>query len=79
MSTTAMYPSHTPHSKAPSHKASRRLQAVPSLGPWERSRPWFAGDYKGAVEKEREASQARALTAPAWFLTHTTRKKKKKK
>jgi len=56
-------------------RATRRLQAVPSLGPWERSRPWFAGDYKGAVEEEREARQARAVTAPAWLLTRTRRRK----
>ena len=61
---------------SPLPQASRRLQAAPSLGPWERSRPWFAGDYKGAVEDEREASrQARAVTAPAWLLTLTRRRK----
>jgi hypothetical protein len=70
-----LYPSHTPHGKPPhtgftpaaSRAKSRTVGTQPAM---------VCGDYEGAVEEEREASrQARAVTAPAWLLTRTRRRK----
>jgi hypothetical protein len=74
--------SHTPHSNPP---------PPPSYGLYAGCKPCQVLDrgnaaghglqaiIRGSVRRKELAKQARAPTAPAWFLTHATRRRKKEK